>query len=79
MQDVFGHLFLALFPLATKMLVTFPEKWIGILFFGINNLATWLILNWMTIDLTVNNVREQFYGRQSKFITSTKKGFISFQ
>ncbi|MGT2845382.1 TMEM175 family protein [Streptococcus hongkongensis] len=55
-QDVIAHMMLALFPLATKMLVSFSDKWVAILFFGIINLLTGLLLNIMTIRLTTDNL-----------------------
>lgn len=48
---------LALFPLATKMLVEYQDKWVAILFYGTVNFVTALLLSWMTLNLTLQNAK----------------------
>lgn len=56
-QDVIAHMLLALFPLATKMLVEYQDKWVAILFYGTVNFVTALLLSWMTLNLTLQNAK----------------------
>ncbi|CRH93815.1 Uncharacterised protein [Chlamydia trachomatis] len=50
---------LSLFPLATKMLVEFDQKWVPILFFGLINLVTAFLMSWITLNLTVRNAKAE--------------------
>ncbi|WP_298193367.1 TMEM175 family protein [uncultured Streptococcus sp.] len=57
LMDVIAHAILALFPLATKMLVEFDVRWVGILFFGGINLLTGVLVNCMTYELAMKAVK----------------------
>ena len=57
LMDVIAHAILALFPLATKMLVEFDVRWVGILFFGGINLLTSVLVNCMTYELAMKAVK----------------------
>lgn len=57
LMDVIAHAILALFPLATKMLVEFDVRWVGILFFGGINLLTGVLVNCMTYELAMKAVQ----------------------
>ena len=48
-RDVIAHMMLSLFPLATKMLVEFDQKWVPILFFGLINFVTAFLMSWITL------------------------------
>ncbi|MGT2933674.1 TMEM175 family protein [Streptococcus catagoni] len=77
-QDVLAHMILALFPLAIKMLVAYDDKWVAILFFGIINLLTGLLLNRITIKLTTANLSEQFTGRKEQVHVFYQKRLLWF-
>ncbi|MET3645345.1 TMEM175 family protein [Streptococcus gallinaceus] len=58
-RDVIAHMMLSLFPLATKMLVEFDQKWVPILFFGLINFVTAFLMSWITLNLTVRNAKAE--------------------
>lgn len=56
-MDVIAHAILALYPLATKILIEFPVKWMAIAFFAAINLLTAFLLNCMTYELANQAVK----------------------
>ena len=50
--DVIAHALIALYPLSIKFMVHYPDKRLGILFFGVINVVTQFLLSLMAVQLS---------------------------